>query len=66
MAIIRTVPETFGTAQHAAVYAAIADLVYVPTLQPDFAYIHTREEYELVPLTARMISPFKEPPASLG
>ena len=52
VAIIRTVPETFGTAQHAAVYAAIADRVYVPTLQPDFAYIHTREEYELVPLTA--------------
>ena len=52
VAIIRTVPETFGTAQHAIVYAAIADRVYVPTLQPDFAYIHTREEYELVPLTA--------------
>lgn len=52
VAIIRTVPETFGTAQHAAVYAAIAERVYVPTLQPDFAYVHTREEYELVPLSA--------------
>lgn len=52
VAIIRTVPEAFGTAQHAAVYAAIAERVYVPTLRPDYAYVHTREEYELAPLSA--------------
>ena len=52
IAIIRTVPETFGTSQHAEVYAAIAGRVYVPALQPDFAYIHWRPEYELDPLRA--------------
>jgi hypothetical protein len=52
VAIIRTVPEAFGLAQHAAVYAAIAERVYVPTLRPDYAYVHTREEYELAPLSA--------------
>lgn len=50
VALIRTVPEVFGTAEHTAVYAAIAERVYVPTLSPDFAYIHWREEYELASL----------------
>ncbi len=52
VAIIRTVPETFGLAQHAAVYAAIARRFYVPTLQPDYDYMHWRDEYELAPLIA--------------
>jgi transcriptional regulator with XRE-family HTH domain len=39
-------------AQHAEVYAAIAERVYVPTLQPDYAYIHWRGEYELAVLSA--------------
>jgi len=50
IALVRRVPETFGQAQHAAVYAAIAKKVYVPNLAPDFAYVHWREEYELAPL----------------
>lgn len=49
---IRRIPEKFGTSEHAAVYAAIAKRVYVPTLQPDYAYVHWREEYELAPLAA--------------
>jgi hypothetical protein len=47
VALIRRVPEEFGTAQHRDVYAKIADWVYVPNLAPDFAYVHWREEYEL-------------------
>lgn len=45
--IIRRVPEEFGQAQHQAVYAQIAEQVYVPNLKPDFAYIHWRPDYEL-------------------
>lgn len=52
VALVRRVPEEFGTAQHAAVYAAIAERVYVPTLKPDFAYVHWREDYEFGPLNA--------------
>jgi len=47
VALVRRVPEDFGIAQHQAVYAAIADRVYVPTLKPEFAYVHWRGEYEL-------------------
>jgi hypothetical protein len=50
VALIRKVPEDFGIAQHQAVYAAIADRVYVPTLKPEFAYVHWRDEYELAPV----------------
>lgn len=50
VALIRRVPEDFGTAQHKEVYAAIAKRVYVPNLAPDFAYFHWRAEYELEPL----------------
>ena len=52
VALVRRVPEEFGAAQHAAVYAAIAERVYVPTLKPDFAYVHWREDYEFGPLNA--------------
>lgn len=50
VALIRKVPEDFGIAQHQAVYAAIADRAYVPALKPEFAYVHWRGEYELLPL----------------
>lgn len=47
VALVRTIPEKFGTAQHADVYAAIATQVYAPHLVPDFGYVHWRSEYEL-------------------
>ena len=50
VALIRKIPEDFGIAHHQAVYAAIADRVYVPTLKPEFAYVHWRDEYELTPI----------------
>jgi hypothetical protein len=50
IAVIRLVPERFGTAAQQEVYAAIARRVYVPNLAPDFAYVHWRDEYELQPL----------------
>lgn len=51
VALIRRVPETYGLARHQAVYAAIAERVYVPSLTPDFGYVHWRPEYELAPLS---------------
>lgn len=50
IALIRLIPERFGTASHQEVYAAIARRVYVPNLAPDFAYVHWREDYELQPV----------------
>jgi hypothetical protein len=50
--IVRRVPESFGTGQHAEVYAAIASRVYAPSIEPDFAYVHWRDDYELTPLEA--------------
>jgi hypothetical protein len=47
IALIRRIPEQFGTAQHQAIYADIAKAVYVPHLAPDFAYVHWRDDYEL-------------------
>jgi hypothetical protein len=47
VAVIRQVPEQFGTAALAEVYAAIARRVYVPSLAPDFAYVHWRADYQL-------------------
>lgn len=49
VALIRRVPESFGQARHAAVYAAIAREVYVPNLAPDFACVHWGPEFELGP-----------------
>ena len=46
ISVVRLVPEHFGTAAHQEVYAAIARRVYVPSLAPDFAYVHWRPEYE--------------------
>ncbi len=45
--LIRRIPEAFGKASHRDVYARIAERVYVPSLAPDFAYVHWRDEYEL-------------------
>ena len=47
VALVRRVPEEFGTAVHADVYAAIARRVYASEIAPDFAYVHWRTEYEL-------------------
>ena len=52
IALIRRVPEEYGTAQQPFVYAAIAGRVYVPTLKADFAYVHWREDYELPTIRA--------------
>lgn len=47
VALVRAIPEEFGTSYQQDVYAAIADYIYVPDLAPDFAYVHWRDEYEL-------------------
>lgn len=47
IAAIRLIPEQFGTASHQEIYSAIARTVYVPSLAPDFAYIHWHDDYEL-------------------
>lgn len=39
-------------AQQAAVYAAVARAVYVPSLSPDFAFVFMRDDYELEALDA--------------
>jgi hypothetical protein len=44
---IRRIPEQFGKLQHQAVYAAVAEAVYVSNLAPDFAFVHWRDDYEL-------------------
>jgi hypothetical protein len=47
VARIRQIPQKHGTADHAAIYAAVAQAIYVPHLAPDFAYVHWRDDYEL-------------------
>jgi hypothetical protein len=47
VALVRQVPEQFGTAQHRRVYSAIAKEIYVPHLAPNFAYVHQLENYSL-------------------
>lgn len=44
---IRRVPELHGQSVQPAIYAAIAQELYVPALAPQFAYIPSREDYEL-------------------
>jgi hypothetical protein len=46
---VRQVPEMYGLAQQARVYAAIAEHVYKPSLSPMFAHVPWREDYELGP-----------------
>ena len=60
VAIIRQVPERYGQAQHQAVYAAIAEKVYVPAVTADFGYVHWRPEYELGPLEAAYTAALNE------
>ena len=52
VALIRTVPETFGTSSQPAIYAAVAEALYVPQLTADFAYVHWTADYELDPFMA--------------
>ena len=47
--LLRQVPESYGAAQHAAVYAAVAELVYKPHLAAMVAHVPWREDYELAP-----------------
>jgi hypothetical protein len=61
VALVRRVPEEFGTAQHAAVYATIADRVYVPSLKPDFAYVRWREDFIGMAPTVRVDRAFVTP-----
>lgn len=49
VALIRRVPEEFGRARRQDLYAAIAERVYVPNLNRDFAYVHWTDDYELAP-----------------
>lgn len=44
--LIRQVPEEYGKAQHAPIYATISARVYASSFAPDFAYIPWRVEYE--------------------
>lgn len=59
VALIRTIPERFGTSQHASIYAAIASRFYAPSLNPDFGYVHWRDEYELASIELAYESAFR-------
>lgn len=43
---IRLVPQRHGTGEHGAVFSAIARVLYLPHLAPDFAYIHDSPFYD--------------------
>jgi hypothetical protein len=43
----RQIPQRHGTDEHAAIYASVAKLLYVPHLAPDFAYAPKLDFYEL-------------------
>lgn len=45
IAQVRLIPQHHGTGEHLQIYAAVARLLYVPHLAPDFAYIHEAEFY---------------------
>jgi hypothetical protein len=47
VSLVRRIPEWYGTARHAEIYAAVAQAIYVPNLAPDFAYVPMRPDYEL-------------------
>lgn len=47
VAQIRLIPQRHGTAEHPAIYAAVAREAYAPHLAPDYAYIHEAPFYEL-------------------
>lgn len=44
--LIRQIPEEYGKAQHASIYATVGVQVYASSFAPDFAYIPWRSEYE--------------------
>ncbi len=46
VAQIRLIPQHHGTGEHAQIFAEVARLLYVPSLAPDFAYIHRAPFYE--------------------
>lgn len=46
IARIRLVPQHHGTAEHAAIYAEVARVAYVPDLAPDFAFVHESDPFE--------------------
>lgn len=46
VARIRQIPQRHGTDEHSAVYAQVAQRIYVPHLSPDFAYIHGADFYD--------------------
>lgn len=46
IAQIRLIPQLHGTGEHAEIFAAVARLLYLPHLAPDFAYIHEAPFYE--------------------
>lgn len=45
IAQIRLIPQHHGTGEHQAIYAAVAQHIYVPQLDPNFAYIHWADFY---------------------
>jgi hypothetical protein len=47
VARIRQIPFEHGINEHPGIYAEVARRLYVPHLDPDFAYIHWTEFYEL-------------------
>ena len=47
VARFRQVPQRHGTDEHAAIYAELAKLLYVPHLAPDYAYVPKIDFYEL-------------------
>lgn len=46
IAQLRLIPQRHGTEDHAQIYSAIARLLYVPHLAPDFAYVHEAAFYD--------------------
>lgn len=46
IAQLRLVPQRHGTGDHLAIYAEVARKLYLPSLSPDFAYVHPSEFYE--------------------
>ena len=47
VARVRLIPSRHGTDDHAAIYARIGKIGYVPHLAPDFAYVHGMDFYDL-------------------
>ena len=44
VALVRTIPARFGTAEHAEIYSELARDFYVSRLTPDFSHVHWVEE----------------------